>query len=281
MMSRVKLFTSNWLYLIGMLILFATIVWLVGWYLSRSANTAITMPADFQNIVIGRTHASILKADDGDICALLMHGVRSNRMSMIDRARLLKDAGITSLLIDFQAHGETAGEQITFGFREAIDATNAVVYLRNMGHCKKIIAIGHSMGGAAALLGQGPIDVDALVLESVYPTIEEAVEDRLEKRLGTLGKIMAPLLYQQIPIRTGISLTELRPISHLAQLGIPVFIMGGTLDQHTKLAETKRMFNAAPGRKQLWLVEGAAHEDLYKFSPDLYKEKLLAFIKTI
>lgn len=135
------------------------------------------------------------------------------------------------------------------------------------------------MGGAAALLGDGPIKVDALVLESVYPTIEEAVKDRLEKRLWKIGTLIAPLLYKQIPLRIGVPLKELRPISRLKLVKVPIFIMSGTDDQHTTLAETQRMFDTANESKQLWLVQGAAHEDLYKFAPQLYKDKLFHFIE--
>ncbi len=44
---------------------------------------------------------------------VLLHGIRSSRMQMIDRAKLLYDQGYSSILIDFQAHGESPGEYIT------------------------------------------------------------------------------------------------------------------------------------------------------------------------
>ena len=47
-------------------------------------------------------------------CVLLMHGVRADRRSMIERALLLREAGYATLLFDFQAHGESPGEHITF-----------------------------------------------------------------------------------------------------------------------------------------------------------------------
>src|SRR5882672_1925461 len=47
---------------------------------------------------------------------LLMHGVRANRSSMLGRARFLSQAGYSVLLFDFQAHGESTGKHITFGY---------------------------------------------------------------------------------------------------------------------------------------------------------------------
>jgi pimeloyl-ACP methyl ester carboxylesterase len=261
------------------LILSAAIVWGVGWHLSKPANRPIKMPDGYEPIVFNGTHGSFLKSGDNGICALLIHGVRSNRMSMIDRSIFLKEIGISSLLIDLQAHGETPGEMITFGIRESVDTENGVNYLRNIQSCVKVVAIGQSLGGASALLGSGPIKVDALVLESVYPTIEEAVKDRLEMRFGVIGKYLAPLLYWQIPLRIDTSLPNLRPIDMLKKVKVPVFIISGSKDRHTKAEETKRMFETANETKLLWLIDGAAHEDLYSYDPEEYRARIIGFVE--
>ncbi|OUR94078.1 alpha/beta hydrolase [Gammaproteobacteria bacterium 42_54_T18] len=250
-----------------------------GFYLSKPVNQNIIMPEVFEPVVYNGTHGSLLKADSNELCALLMHGVRSNRSSMIDRSFFLRENSITSFLIDLQAHGETPGELITFGIRESRDAENGVKFLRQEKKCNKIVAIGQSLGGASALLGRGPIDADALVLESVYPTIEEAVEDRLEIRLGVIGRKIAPLLYWQIPLRIDNGLSELHPIDVLPKVKVPVFIIGGKLDKHTKVEETERMFQALTFKKALWLVDGASHQDIFAFDSDNYKSKILEFIR--
>lgn len=225
------------------------LVWAAGGYLSKSANQTVNMPNDFEEVIFNGTHGSFLTSENKSVCALLMHGVRSNRASMIGRSIFLKEMGVSSLLIDLQAHGETPGEEITFGIRESVDAANGLQYLKSVKHCGKVVAIGQSLGGASALLGKGPILVDALVLESVYPTIEEAVQDRLEMRLGRIGALAAPLLYWQIPLRIDAGLTDLRPIDALRKVHVPVFIISGSKDEHTKAAETERMFEAANERK--------------------------------
>lgn len=189
------------------------------------------MPApEFGPMEFNGTHGSILKADSTQLCALLLHGVRSDRTSMIARARFLKTLGITSALIDMQAHGETPGEYISFGYFEAQDAANALHYLKTQLGCKKVLAIGHSLGGAATLLGPAPLAADALVLESVYPTIEEAVADRLEAKIGYFARDIAPLLYLQIPLRINVPLENLKPIEAIKKVSVPVFIIGGALD---------------------------------------------------
>ena len=96
-----------------------------------------------------------------------MHGAWDTRLRMIQRARVLQGEGFSVLLFDFQAHGESPGTRITFGRLEALDATAAVGFVRSRLPGVRVGAIGASLGGAAALLGDGPLKVEALVLEAV------------------------------------------------------------------------------------------------------------------
>ena len=50
---------------------------------------------------------------------LILHPIRSNKRDMLPRARFLIHEGFSVLLIDLQAHGESSGKRITFGYREA------------------------------------------------------------------------------------------------------------------------------------------------------------------
>lgn len=254
------------------------LAWVVGGTLARPVKHPVPMPDGFEPVVANGTHGSLLRAPGATRCALLMHGVRADRRAMAGRAGFLRDAGLTSLAIDLQAHGETPGEMITFGHRESADARNGVAYLRTQQRCRSVIVIGQSLGGAAALLGEGPVAADAIVLESVYPTIEDAVANRLAMRFGSLGRLAAPLLYLQIHWRTGVGRDQLRPVDAVRKLHVPVLVAGGTRDRQTPQEETRRLFEAAPGPKTLWLVDGAAHEDLYAFDPAQYRARLQGFI---
>src|SRR5215467_12157104 len=132
---------------------------------------------------------------------LLMHGVHANRLEMLDRARLLHRAGFAVLLFDFQAHGESTGDAITFGYLESKDARAAVDFVRLKYPNGPIGVIGVSMGGAAALLASPKLDIDAVVLEEVYPDIKSAIADRFQMALGGWGRTLTPLLTLQMKPR--------------------------------------------------------------------------------
>ncbi len=210
---------------------------------------------------------------------VLLHCVRCNRVDMLSRAELLRRNEFAVLVPDLQAHGESIGEAITFGFLESRDAIASLAFLRRQHPELPIGAIGTSLGGAALALAGSSLEADAVVLEAVYPTIEGAVANRIAIRLGPLSRILAPLLLLQLQPRLGIPTSALRPITTIGQLSCPVLIVAGESDRHTTKAESLRLFEAAPDPKQLWLVEGAEHQDLMAYDPDSYAANVLGFLR--
>lgn len=210
---------------------------------------------------------------------VLMHQSLGSRLSMVGRADFLWRAGYSVLLFDFQAHGESPGDHRTFGFLESRDARAAVAFAKRRAPGAPVGVIGRSLGGAAAVLGKTPLGVQAVVLEAVYPTIQEAVANRIRIRLGPLARVLTPVLVVQLRPRLGIPPQELRPIDHVQNIGAPVLMAAGTADRHTRLAESWRLFQAARAPKELWPVEGAGHVDFHRYAPQAYEERILRFFR--
>jgi fermentation-respiration switch protein FrsA (DUF1100 family) len=198
---------------------------------------------------------------------------------MLSRARLFHKAGYAIVMIDFQAHGESPGEHITVGYLEQHDVRAAVAYARQMNPTHRIGIDGWSLGAAATLLAS-PLGVDAVVLEAPYPTISEAVHDRIAMRLGPLSYILSPALLTGLELRCGIAPSELRPIDHIAEIGCPVLLLVGDVDRHTTLAESQRLYDTARDPKKLVVFAGAAHDDFLAHDARLYESDVLSFLAT-
>jgi uncharacterized protein len=208
---------------------------------------------------------------------LLMHGVRANRLEMVERARLLHREGLSVLLFDFQAHGESAGRNITFGYLESRDARAAFEYLRRKTPGEHVGAIGVSLGGAAAILAS--LDADAMVLEAVYASFDKAVENRVAMRVGMMGRLLAPMLTWQVKWRLGFDPQLLQPAIRIAQLHTPLLLIAGDADQHATLDEMKLLYARANPPKELWIIAGARHIDFYRYVPIEYQRRVLDFLK--
>lgn len=228
-----------------------------------------------------RIHAWFSRGQPGGGAVLLLHGVGANRMSMLGRASFLHAAGFSVLAPDFQAHGESPGEHPTFGALESLDAAAAMTFLRSTTPGERIGVIGVSMGGAATLLGPGPLRANAFVLESVYPTIRQAVSDRLSTWFGPFGWVGRQLTSTVISVvgsQVGVRESELQPIDRIGAINAPLLLISGTADPYTPLVEAESLYAHAPARKTFWAVEGAQHEDLYEYTPNEYRRRVEGFL---
>lgn len=211
---------------------------------------------------------------------LLFHGIRESRLRMLDRARFLHHHDYSVVMIDFQSHGESTGDAITMGAREKHDVLATVDFATNAHPNEKIAVLGVSLGGAATLLAN-PKNVDAIILESVFPTIRDAVHNRVNARLGIASYLPAEILLFQLRARLGIDAEQIRPIDAISKTSCPIFIMSGDADPHTSAEETRKMYEATTAPKKLWLIKGAAHVDLHEYSKVEYEQMLLQFLEEV
>lgn len=268
------------------LLLLAFVIGVIGELLSRPARSIIgaapkeleAKPVNLQTSSNQTVAGWFIRARAERGAVLLLHGVRADRRQMLERAKFLNREGYSVLLIDLPAHGESAGNRITFGRREAAGVRAALNYMAQQLPNQKIAVIGVSLGAASLVFADAQPAPSAVVLESMYPTITEAVVDRLRLHMGRFGGYFAPLLLWQLPLRTGISPEQLQPIAAIPSLHAPVLIVSGAEDQHTTLSETMHIFQNANQPKELWIVKGAAHVDLYDFDPVAYEARISTFL---
>lgn len=270
----------------GLVLLGAGLLAGVGEMLSAPAHGVVGPPPsglDARPVHIktasGDTIAGWLTAGrPGAGAVLLLHGLRADRRQMLARATALQRIGPATLLIDLPAHGESSGARIGFGHHEAAGVVAALHFLQRTLPGEKTGVIGVSLGAAAFVLAPDTPPVAAVVLESMYPDIEDALANRLHLHAGAPGAWFAPLLLAQLPWRLGVDAGQLRPIDRLATLQAPLLVVAGAADRHTTPAAARRLAAAAAPPATLWLVNGAAHQDLHAFDAPAYESRVFGFL---
>lgn len=212
---------------------------------------------------------------------LLLHGVDGSRTQTAANARWLSAQGYATLAIDFRGHGQSDQSARSFGFAEAADAAAAFRWLKRRQGGAPVAIVGISLGGAASLLGpDGPIRADALVLQAVYPSLRQAIYNRIASRAGALpAYALEPLLSFQSRPRFGVWPSRIAPIDALRRYRGPVLIIGGMDDSATPPDESRAMFDAAAGPKRLLLVPGKNHDAITNDDDPAYRAELLRFLR--
>ncbi|WP_439814923.1 alpha/beta hydrolase [Zavarzinia sp. CC-PAN008] len=214
---------------------------------------------------------------------LILHGLGSSRGQMRGTADWLASLGYASLAIDFRGHGGSTLAERSFGWHEAQEAHAAFAWLKQRQDGARIAVIGISMGGAAALLGpDGPLPADGLVLQAVYPTLRQAIWNRVAPRLPVLlAGIAEPLLSYQSLLRYGVWPDALSPRDAVRRFPAPVLVIGGADDSFTPPEETRALYDAVPGPRDLWLVPGANHAQASSLATDAYRSRVATFLAQV
>ena len=106
----------------------------------------------------------------------------------------------------------------------------------------------------------------------VYDDMRHAVDRRMRRYTALPGWLGAPLMVAFAEQRLDLSIDDVKPADHIGKLPCPVFIISGTKDDRTWPEDTQRLFEAAKEPKELWMIDGARHEDLFRFAG--YEEKV-------
>ena len=236
---------------------------------------AITIPSGSGS----RLAAWFIPGEPHQGAVLLLHGIRANRLEMLGRARFFHGLGLAVLLFDFQAHGESPGDYISFGWLEAKDARAAFDFLRRKAAGEKVGVDGLSLGGASAVLADPPLEADAMVLEAVFGSFDMAVGNRMAVRFGPIGRYLVPLLTWQVRPRLGFDPAVLAPAARIDRVHAPLLLIAGDADQLASLDEARLLYANATAPKELWIVPGAHHQDFHRYAREEFERRVGEFFK--
>lgn len=237
--------------------------WLIGSHLTRPAPSPVGKPPpdvesfELDSAITGHRPGVIrglqLTHDDAKGSLLLVHGLRGNRRAMWPRMQLFHHIGFDAYATDLQAHGESDGDELSFGVFEAQGIRDAVARIAAQSPAPRVV-VGLSLGGASALLALPDLPADALVLEAVFENLPSAIANRFESRFPGAGAL-APLLTWQEEWRFGRPARDISPVRAIKSARVPTLILAGDADTRTTSEDTRALFAPAPLCKRLvWFV---------------------------
>ena len=261
--------------------------WLVGSWLVRghagSVAPAVAPTQDIRltasdGISIAGTYRPGCSADAPAV--LLLHPKGGGRTTMAGNAVWLSARGFATLAIDLRGHGQSTITDLSYGLHESRDARVAFNWLNARQRGAPVALIGSSLGGASALLGDdGPVPADALVLQAVFPTIHDAIFNRIAFRVGHVpALILEPLLSGQTWLRIGVPPSRLSPIDAVARYHGPLLLIGGAQDEATPPGEVRAMFARANRPKAIWFAPCFDHAATAGIETPAYRARLLSFL---
>ena len=218
---------------------------------------------------------------------LLFHGVADNRMGVLEHALVLLNAGYDVVMMDARAHGASDGAMATYGWLERNDTRAIVDSLEATEHPRHLFALGESMGAGIALQSAGVEPrLEAVVAEASFASLREASYDYAGlRRYPWLGKtLFAPGTWTMI-YRAGslanLPPSDVSPEKAVAARAFPVLLICDAADVALPCRHTQRIYGAARGPKQMWIVPGAFHTAALGYEPVEFRGRVLGFYDSV
>lgn len=190
-------------------------------------------------------------------------------------------------MMDARAHGESGGPMATYGWLERNDTRAIIDALEVAEHPRHIFALGESMGAGIALQSAAVDNrIEGVVAEASFANIVEAAYDYAGfRRSPLLGKtLLAPgawMMTYRAELLAGFNAGEVSPEKAVATRAFPVFLICDAEDVALPCRHTKRIFDAAIGPKEMWIVPGAPHTAAVGFEPAEFNRRVLAFYNSV
>lgn len=215
---------------------------------------------------------------------LAFHGVSDNRTGVLGQAEFLLRQGYSIVMMDSRAHGESGGAMATYGWDERYDTVaiaNALILQEKVRH---LGAIGVSMGAAIALQSAAVEPrIEAVIAEDPFADLREVSYDyaglHFSPLLGETIFRPATIFGLRAMARSGgFSPDEVSPLKAVSVRPFPVLLICGTRDVVIPCRHADKIYEAARGPKELWVVQGAAHASALGRAPTEYENRVTRFL---
>jgi len=218
---------------------------------------------------------------------LLFHGVSDNRTGMLGSADLLLRHGLSVVMMDSRAHGRSGGDMATYGWKERYDTVSIANELYASEKVRHLFALGVSMGGAIALQSAAVEPrIEGVVAEDPFADLREVSYDyaglRTWPMLGKTYFLPASVFaMRSMSEAGGFNPDDVSPVKAVAERPFAVLLICGTRDNTIPCRHAERIYAAATGPKELWIVSGAFHASALGQDPAEYEKRVVSFFENV
>ena len=214
---------------------------------------------------------------------IYLHGVGDCKIAGVPFARSLFEQGFNIFLYDSREHGESEGYYCTYGFYEKQDVSAVISYLQSRSDVKigKIGIFGTSMGGAVAILAAAHDHrIAAVISEGAYTALRVVFVDYQKRIIKLPWHFLRNIALVQSQKLANFKARLVAPIEDIRRVHVPILIVHGKNDSFIKSGYSKLLYDAANEPKQLLLIEGAGHNNVWEIGGKEYELAIAAFFKT-
>jgi alpha-beta hydrolase superfamily lysophospholipase len=213
---------------------------------------------------------------------IYLHGVGDCKIGGVEFARAMYQHGFNVFLYDSREHGESEGYFCTYGFYEKHDLAAVITYLlsKQVVTIGKIGVFGTSMGAAVAIQ-TAAIDprIAAVVSEGSFSALRTIFVDYQKRIVKLPWHFLRNIALVQSQKIANFKARMVAPVEDIKKVHVPILLVHGEKDTFIKNEYSRKLFEAANEPKELLIIPGAEHNNVWEIGGAMYENALCAFFE--
>jgi pimeloyl-ACP methyl ester carboxylesterase len=191
-------------------------------------------------------HWYLPPAEPGTPVLVMFHGNAGHIGDRVPKLDEIIDAGFGVLLAGYRGYSGNPGKPTEDDL--TADAHLLLDWLAEQGvPAERTVIYGESLGTGVAVKMAAMRETAGVILESPYTSIAEVAQSH----------------YWYLPAKWMV-LDKWDSMAHIGRIRAPLLVVHGARDRTVPTRYGRRLFAAAPEPKELFILESAAHNDLYE-----------------
>lgn len=179
-------------------------------------------------------------------------------------AKMVYDAGFSSILLDVRAHGGSDGGLVGLGYTEPADVKAVIDFISASPHYKglPIVLFGLSMGGSIALNSAALFEeVGGVISLSAYSSFQDAFSDNMAGMgfPGFLSRVQKVFIGRYLARQYGRDVMYRTPGNLISRITAPLLMMHSLDDSQVPFRSFERLMASAPPHVETYVVPGDLH----------------------
>lgn len=214
-----------------------------------------------------------------------VHGIDSNRSSLLGLSAALSRAGFSVLVFDLRGHGESDAAQMGAGLRERDDVLGAVDYVIEQRGARPgaVFLHGNSYGGAISLMA-GWLDerIAGVFADSAFASLSDLVAQEVSRRTALprwAATALRPGIVLAGRIFQGVNISDVKPTADAAMYGYPLGLAHCRPDDRIPLAHFERIRSSVRHAPDARVFEDCPHSDAWEVDPSEYEAMVIRYFE--
>lgn len=237
----------------------------------------------------------LFKANNSKSTIIFCHEFGADKSFCAPYSSFLLRSGYNVFSFDFRGHGQSLSQN---GYiprpwttqNEIDDLLGAVRYIKQeRGIGEAIGLLGISRGAVTAIVSiPFAPEIKAIVSDSAFSTLETMISymQKWVSIFSSLSLVYNRMNYQSYLVlgKMAMKMAEIKYHLRFPSLrktlerySLPIFFIHGKQDSFIDYRHAQFLYEKSIGPKQIWLIEGARHNEGIKVVPDDYAQKVVEF----